>query len=249
MKVLITGARSGIGYKTGIDLEKIGYEVILAVHTEEESKKLKNKLLKMNSSISVIKLDITNDEDLNKINDLNIDILINNASVGYGGSLLSMDTNLILENFKTNVMGTLKLSRKFLSDLYLKKRIGTVVFIGSLAGTIPISFIGSYSITKAAIQMISKILKKEIKLIGMDTKVKLIEPGIYNTGFNDFIFDFLDNNYSIKRKKIFRLIGKNKLKGVSNTIIKSISTSNHKLIYRTSIMDSILIKMYNLFFS
>ena len=249
MKALITGSRSGIGFKTGLDLERLGYDVVLAVHTESELKELEVKLTKLNSKIEAIKLDITDDNDFNKIYDLDIDILINNASVGYGGSLININPDLILDNFKVNVIGTLELSRKFLADLFLKKKQGTIVFIGSLAGIIPISYIGSYSMTKAAIQMMSKILKKEIKLIGMDTKVKLVEPGIYNTGFNDFMFDFLNNQESLKKKKIFRLIGKNKLKGVSKTIIKSINSNNNKLIYRTNIFESILVKMYNLFFS
>jgi len=248
-KVLITGARSGIGLRTGLDLEKLGYNVVLSVHNELELKELDKKLQKMNSSIKVIKLDILNEADLNKIFDLDIDILVNNAGVGIGGSLINIDTDLIVENFKTNVIGTLKVSRKFLASLYLNKKPGKIIFIGSLAGIIPISYMASYSITKAAIHIMSKILKKEIKLTKMDTQVKLIEPGIYNTGFNDFMFDFLENQESLKRKQIFKLIGKDKLKGVSKTIVKSIESESNKLIYRTNIFDSLLIKVYNLFFS
>jgi len=249
-KVLITGARSGIGFNTGIYLERLGYDVILAVHTNEELDTLKIKLKKMNSKIKAIKLDITNEIDRLKIRDLDIDILINNASTCIGGSLININTNLVKKNFNTNVIGTLRLSQIFIAHLFLKRKQGKIIFISSLAGIFPITYTGSYSITKASINMIAKVLKKELKSINMNTKIKLIEPGIYNTGFNDYMFSHIDNlSISNNHKKIFKSLGKNKLKGVSNTIYKSIISNNNKLIYRTNLFESILVKIYNLLFS
>ena len=248
--ILITGARSGIGFKTGIYLNSLGYNVILSVHTLKELDTLKMKLNRMNINIKCIKLDITKEIDRLKIRDLDIDILINNASFGVGGSLIDIDTRLIKDNFNTNVIGTLRLSQIFLADLFVKQKHGKIIFISSLASIIPISYMGSYSITKASINMIAKILRKELKIIKMDVDIKLIQPGIYNTGFNDYIFSYINDEEKQQFKKnLFRLIGKNKLKGVSNTIYKSIISNNNKLIYRTNIFDSMLVKIYNLLLS
>lgn len=247
--VLITGGKSGIGFKTGIYLEKNGYNVVLSVHTEEELNNLKLKIKQMNSRITCIKLDITNEQDRKKIQNLDIDILINNASTCVGGSLIDINTKLVKENFNTNVIGTLRLSQIFIADLFIKRKEGKIVFISSLAGIFPISYIGSYAITKTSINMIAKILKKELKNINMNTKIKLIEPGIYNTGFNDYMFSFINDENILKKKKIFKLIGKNKLTSVINTIYKSITSNNNKLIYRTNHFESILVKLYNLLFS
>ena len=248
--VLITGGRSGIGFKTGIDLEKIGFNVILATHTIEELNRLNIKIKKMNSNIKCIKLDITKEQDRLKIHDLDIDILINNASTCIGGSLINIDINLVEDNFKTNVLSTLRISQIFLADLFLKKKKGKIIFISSLASIFPIGYIGSYAITKASINIIAKILRKEIKELNIPCYIKLIQPGIYNTGFNDYMFSYIkDENLALKKMKLFKLLGKNKLQSVSKTICNSLITDSNKLIYRTNIFESLLVKFYNLFFS
>ena len=248
MKVLITGARNGIGFNVGLYLYRKGYDVILTVHRNDELDKLKDKIKKMNVNILCLKLDITSEIDRNKIRDLDIDILINNASVGIGGSLINIDTKLVKKNFNVNVIGTLRLSQIYLSDLYLKKRKGKIIFISSLAGIRPINYLGTYALTKSSIIMLSKILKREVKLINLDCKIKLIEPGIYNTGFNDYMFSYVNNNKVLKYKKIFKLFGKNNLNSISKIIYKSLVSTSNKLIYRSK-LDSFIVKIYNLLFS
>ena len=249
-KVLITGARSGIGYNTGIYLAKHNYDVYLAVHTNIELNYLNKKIKTLKYKIKCLKIDITNEDDIKKIRDLDIDILINNASVGIGGSLIDINLELVRKSYETNILGTLKLSQVFLGDLFYRKKCGKIIFISSLAGILPISYIGTYALTKSSINMMAKILKKEIKQLGMNIKIKLIEPGIYNTGFNDYMLDYIkDKNIANNKKKLFKLFGSDNLNSISKTIYKATSSLNNKLIYRTSIFDSIIIKLYNLFFS
>lgn len=246
MKVLITGAFSGIGYNTGLYFLKHNHKVILTVHNEKELKLLKEKVKDL-KNIECYKLDITNSEDRKKITDLDVDILINNASIGIGGNLLNISSDKIKEIFNVNVFSTLELSRLFLGHLIANKKQGQVIFISSLAGNFPITNMGAYCMTKTCIIMMSKILKKELRKF-KNIKIKVIEPGIYNTGFNEVMFNYINDYNTYKNKKnLFNIIGSNNLNTISKTIYKSINSD--KLIYRDSYLASLLVKIYYLLFS
>ena len=72
MKILITGATSGIGYLTALTLSERNHEVYLTCHTEKEVKNVKDKV-KDFKNINVMKLDITKEEDRLKVLNLDID--------------------------------------------------------------------------------------------------------------------------------------------------------------------------------
>ena len=84
MKILITGATSGIGFKTGIDLIKKGHFVFFTTHRDKQIITTKDKLKELGllENASVFKLDITSEDDRKLIYDLDIDVLICNAAVG-----------------------------------------------------------------------------------------------------------------------------------------------------------------------
>lgn len=57
----------------------------------------------------------------------------------------------------------------------LKNQNGKIIIISSLAGIIPIEFLGSYCATKASIIMLAKVLQKELKIVNPNIKIKIIE--------------------------------------------------------------------------
>lgn len=260
MKILITGARSGIGYKTGLTLAKLGNEVILTVRTKEQEENLKKKIekyQKLNLYISCFKLDIKDESDRKKITNLDIDCLINNAAIGYSDSILEIDLKKLKENFEVNVFSTIRLSQIYAADLFANKRKGKIIFISSITGIIPIPFLGSYSATKASLITLATTWRKELKLITENIQVKLILPGIYNTGFNDYMF--LNNReskskyfdlevISLKRKQFFKLIGKNNLNSIVYKIVNAVLDNSNKFIYKAPFLDAIIAKFYMLFF-
>ena len=91
-KILFTGARSGI---SGSVIEKIAsndYFIYLTVHKENEVKTAKERYGKY-KNITIFKLDITDQNDRNKLKSLDLDIIVLNAAVGFGGSILDIDMN------------------------------------------------------------------------------------------------------------------------------------------------------------
>lgn len=256
-KILITGASSGIIASV---INKIkqnnNYYIYVTVRTEKQLK-LVTERYKNYKNLECFKLDITNNKDIEKVKNLDIDILINNAAIGEGGSVACINMDRLINNFNVNVFGTIKLTQVVLSNMIIKGS-GKIINISSLAGVMPISFLGVYSATKASIIKLSIALKNELKLINKNIKVVLIEPGFYHTGFNQIM---IDNKYEdcfscfnkykniIKKREnlMLKLLEKNHFNSITNKIIKAIKVNNPKFIYRAPIFQAIGAKIYELF--
>lgn len=256
MKILITGATSGIGFNTGINLIKSGHFVYFTVHRKEQIKTVVEKLKELDllESASVFQLDITEEEDRKLIYDLDIDCLICNAAVGYGGSVLDIPIASLEKNFEVNVFSNIKFIQMYCGHLFLENKKGKVVVMSSLAGVIPIPFLGSYCATKASLISLTTCLKKELKLITKDIKVKLIEPGIFNTGFNDVMienknksiyFSDLEPQLTNIEEKLFSLIGHNDTNSIVKKIIQAVESNSNRLIYSAPFFQKLGARIYS----
>lgn len=254
MKILITGATSGIGFATGVELIKKGHFVYFTVHRDKQIITVVEKLKELNilENASVFKLDITDNKDRKLIYDLDIDCLFLNASVGYGGSVLEIPIKSLEKNFEVNVFSNVKLIQMYCGHLFLENKKGKIVVMSSISGIIPIPFLGSYSATKSSLSTLTTCLKYELKLLNSDINVKLIEPGIFNTGFNEFMIDnknesvYFKTNITEIEKKLFKFIGHNDTKIIVKKIVKAIETNSKKLVYSGPLFQKITVRIYSL---
>lgn len=255
MHVLITGATSGIGYRVALALLKRGHFVYLTTHTEKEKQRLMEKF-KEEQNISIFKLDITNPKDYEKASSLSIDVLICHASLGVGGSLIDLDVAKIEENYDVNVFGNLAFIQKMIPILLARN--GRLIVTSSIAGIIPIPFLGSYTSSKASLSMLIKVLRMELKLLEKPISVSLIEPGIYNTGFNDVMIDEIDfyskinkdklTNFKCLEKKLFKMMGKDSYTSIVKEFIKAVESAHPRKVYRAPFLSRIVVKIYLLLF-
>jgi short-subunit dehydrogenase len=185
--ILITGAGSGIGKDTTFALSRRGHRVIATTETESQAKYLKAEVLHTKLAIEVFKLDITIASDREKIAAYDLDVLINNAAIGESGSLAEIPMDRVRKNFEVNVFSTLETAQVALMGM-LKRHQGTVLFISSVAGRIPIPFLNPYSMTKFALSGGVAALRQEIHRVEKNVHISLIEPGAYATGFNQKMF-------------------------------------------------------------
>ena len=179
--VLITGCRGGIGRDVACRLLKRGHRVYATVHKENSIDELRTILTSFGENFVVEKLDITKGDDINKVDEWDVDVLVNNAAIGDSGPLAEIDPQRINAVFATNVFATLRLTQKLLPQMIATGE-GRIVFIGSMAGLIPLPFYAPYAMTRSALESVASSLRTELRPFGI--KVILINPGAYNTGFN-----------------------------------------------------------------
>lgn len=262
MKILITGAASGIGYNLAKELIKRRHIVYITVHHNKEIKSVRRKLRKDNilRNVYVFKMNITSKKDLSLLDDLDIDVLVNQAGIGIGGSLLDIDVKDIRENFETNFFSTLEITKKFIDKKKKEDKKGKVLITASLAGLMPIPFLGSYCSTKSALITMGMCLDKELKKSNSKVRLKLILPGAYKTGFNQVMIESfaksIDNSdyfiYSddlvINQKKFFNVIESLDISSIVYQIIKAIESDNNNLFYKAPLSQKIFTKLYMLLF-
>lgn len=255
MKILITGAASGIGYLTALTLAERKHDVYLTCHTEKQAQNVQEKV-KQYSNIKVMKIDITDEDDRKRVLDLDVDILFNNAAIGQGGSIIEMDMDKVKENFEVNVFSSFRLLQLVIKQMIDKDK-GRIIMMSSLAGIFPMPFMGIYSATKASITSITKALQKELFFLGTNVKVVLIEPGLYHTGFNNL---FLDNKYDdgkyfedIKKELynvehfLLKVTEKKELDSIVIQIVRGVEDEKPKSVYRAPFIQSKLAKIYSIF--
>lgn len=252
--ILITGARSGIIYPV-INKLKNKYKMYVTVHTKSEEKYVK-KLYQNIPNIKCLKLDVT--KDIEKLNNLDIDILICNAAIAESGAISEININKVKDNFEVNVFSNLKIIQKVIAKM-INKKTGKIIVMSSLAGKVTIPFLGSYCSSKAALSQIIKALYYENKLLKNNIKIVLIEPGLYKTGFNKLAFDKkydnMENSYFKNKINLIqkcenialRLFEKKNLYSIDKKIIKAITSKSPKFRYSSPLVQNIFAKIYNLF--
>lgn len=255
--VLFTGARSGIAKATIDKLKKQDYNIFATVYNEKQLQSI-NRIYKDDVNVNGFVLDITRKEDRDKIESLDIDILVCNAAVNYGGSLTEIDINLVRDNYEVNVFSTLELIQVAFKSM-IRKKSGKIIIMSSLAGIYPMPFIGSYSSTKASLIKIAQTLKKEIDMLNVDIQICLIEPGLYYTGFNQVMFEnkypsmnidsYFKSQIQIIRNRenfIHNFIEKKNLDSIVKKIILAIEDEKGRFLYRAPFSQVVFAKLYSL---
>lgn len=186
---IITGASRGIGREIAKQLAKENIKVIANYNqSEKEAKELKEELEKENIGIDIVKADLTQREEAQRLVEYTlkkyekIDILINNAGI----SEYKMFTDETDEDWKrvmdTNLYSAFVMSQEVIPSMVHNKN-GCIINISSIWGVTGASLEVLYSISKAGLNGMTKALAKELG--PSNIKVNAIAPGIIQTSMNN----------------------------------------------------------------
>ena len=185
MKVLITGASSGIGRDIARIYSKKGYNLVLVARSEENLNKLKSELENNKSNIEIISMDLSVKENCIELHKRvkDVDILINNAGFGDCGNFTKTDLEKEINMIKTNIIAYHILMKLYLKDMK-EKNSGKILNVASIAGFMPGPLMSTYYATKAYIVRLSEGIREELKKEKSNVKISILCPGPVATNFN-----------------------------------------------------------------
>jgi NAD(P)-dependent dehydrogenase (short-subunit alcohol dehydrogenase family) len=184
--VLITGAGTGFGHEVAMRLAKKGFNVIASVEIYAQVQPLKREAAARGVTLQVEKLDVTNHGDRRKALSWNVEILINNAGVLEGGSVVDIPARNMRSEFEVNVIGPLLLTQGIAKQM-VKRGEGRIIWVSSREGLNVNPFTGIYAASKHAVEAIAETMSLELQEFGIE--VATINPGPFLTGFNDRGFE------------------------------------------------------------
>ncbi len=180
--ILITGAGSGFGKGAALALAERGHTVIATTETDAQAAALQAEA----PQLRVEKVDITDSTDVAKVSGWDIDVLLNNAGAGQTGPMADVPIDRVRHLFEVNVFGTLAVTQAAIPAMAARGS-GRIIIVSSIAGVVAGPSFGPYSMTKHALEAMGKAMRAELAPQGID--VTLLNPGPYNTGFNDRMAD------------------------------------------------------------
>ena len=180
--ILITGASRGLGANFAKVLANDGFRIIGIGRNRINLEKVISNLPNQQLNHHFFELDITDENCVNKqLSDLNLYGLINNAGIA-NTKLLHKETYSELSNIiDTNLLGSLNVSNAIIPKMIINKR-GKIINIASTLGYRPLSYVGAYSATKAALIQVTK--SQSIELARYNICVNALAPGYILTDIN-----------------------------------------------------------------
>jgi NAD(P)-dependent dehydrogenase (short-subunit alcohol dehydrogenase family) len=179
----ITGASKGLGLSLVKQLLEGGHAV---AGTSRHADELAEAVADTTGQFLALETDLANEASVGaavqKAVDTfqRIDVVINNAGYGIGGSIEELTDKETRDNFDINVFGTLNVIRAALP--YLRaQRSGHIINISSIAGFTASTGWGIYAATKYAIVGLTEVLAADVEALGI--KATVVAPGAFRTNF------------------------------------------------------------------
>ena len=187
MKVLITGASSGIGRDMAKEFAERKYDLVVVARDEKRLNELKTELeVKYKINVKTVVKDLSDEENCISLYEENkdIDILVNNAGFGVFGEFTKTDIQKELNLIKTNIIAVHILTKLYLKEM-IKKDSGKILNVASIAGFMPGPLMATYYSTKAYVVRLSESIREELKKEKSNVQISILCPGPVNTNFNN----------------------------------------------------------------
>jgi NAD(P)-dependent dehydrogenase (short-subunit alcohol dehydrogenase family) len=172
--VFVTGASTGIGRATAVQLAGLGHPVFASARKSHDLKELSAI-----DNVTAVRLDVRDPEQVAEVYEMirssgsGLYGLVNNAGVGGIGPVATFTDEEVRDLFEVNVFGVFRMTRTFL-PLLLEAR-GRVVLVGSQGGSVSMKYFGPYTMTKHALEALAVALDGEIRPHG--ARVSIVQPG------------------------------------------------------------------------
>ena len=186
---LITGASAGIGRELARQLAPRAKALALVARRFDRLEELRDELARAHPALKmhIHAIDLSKHKSVSQLCDwlaqeqIEVDLLINNAGVGDHGTFATSDFGRVNDMVQVNVGSLALLTHKILPRMIAAKR-GAILNVSSSASFLPIAGMGVYAATKAFVTSFSEALRMEVRRHGI--VVSALCPGPVHTEFN-----------------------------------------------------------------
>jgi NAD(P)-dependent dehydrogenase (short-subunit alcohol dehydrogenase family) len=178
---LITGCSTGFGRELAKEVLSSGYKAAVTARNPDD---IKDIVAEYPDTAIALKLDVTNSADIaaavQQVKEKfgNIDVLVNNAGIGYFGAVEESEEQEVRRMFEINFFGLANMIKAVL-PVMRAQRSGHIVNVASIGGLVGFPAVGFYNATKFAVDGLSEALAKETAPLGI--KVTVIAPSGFRT--------------------------------------------------------------------
>ncbi len=183
---LVTGASSGFGLLTSIELAKAGFRVVATMRDLARRDRLEHAVAAAGvaAQFDIRALDVTKFDTIQRFVDGvvsdygRLDVLVNNAGFAVAGFAEDIKLDELRLQFETNFFGAVAMTKAVLPTMR-RQHSGHIIQVSSIAGLHGSVTVSSYSASKHALEGWSESLRMEVNALGI--KVVLVEPGAFQT--------------------------------------------------------------------
>lgn len=175
----ITGCSTGFGRELAGQVLERGYRAVVTARNPDDLAAFSG-----HPAALVLRLDVTDQRQIDHAVSAaeerfgRIDVLVNNAGIGYFGAIEEGEEGQIRRMFDINVFGLASMTRAVLPAMRRARR-GCVVNVSSIGGLRAAPSLGYYNATKFAVEGLSEALWQEVEPLGL--RVMLVEPSGFRT--------------------------------------------------------------------
>jgi NAD(P)-dependent dehydrogenase (short-subunit alcohol dehydrogenase family) len=185
---IVTGASRGIGEAIALTFAQAGARLVLSSRKQEGLDAVAAKIREQGGQALALAAHIGDTEAVNALVARaveqfgGLDIAVNNAATNpHFGPLLTADEGQWQKILDVNVMGYFRVAKAVAPEMQ-KRGGGKIINIASVAGLRPLPGMGVYSVSKAAVLMLTEALAQELGTHNI--QVNAIAPGIIKTRFS-----------------------------------------------------------------
>ena len=183
--VLVTGANSGIGLVTALELAAAGYDVVGSVRSSAKADVVQQAAAERGVEVRTVELDVDDAdsctagvETVRGMTGGSLWALVNNAGFAQSGAVEDVSDEQARAQLETNVVAPIRLARLVLPGMRAAGG-GRIVNISSVAGRLSTPLMGWYCASKHALEAVTDALRMEVEADGV--RVVLVEPGMFGT--------------------------------------------------------------------
>ncbi len=182
--VLVTGASSGIGLATALELAGAGWRVYGSVRSEEKADLVQQAARARRVEVHTVSMDVADPDSCEAAvaqvehDSGGLSALVNNAGYAQSGAVEDVSDEDVRRQLETNLVAPIRLARLVLPAMR-ERRHGRIVNISSVAGRLSTPLMGWYCASKHGLEAVTDALRMEVEADGV--RVMLVEPGMFGT--------------------------------------------------------------------